>query len=237
MTIDIDALTTKVEEISLQVDHILKISSMPELRCEYQRWYSQVHHLVAIYVSGRLQELENLYYTPSTAYSVEAETAAYIGIRSYLRGGDKFRLRFEADFEQQRGILISISDIVGLRALEVAALVTADLVKNEIDEARLLLNHGFIRAAGAIAGVALEAHLKLLHHQSGLSYEEQDTIIPLSSRLRQKDIISLGDEKKCIAMSDTRNKCDHKKSEEPTVEEVNELIDDVDRFTKRVQVT
>lgn len=36
-------------------------------------------------------------------------------------------------------------------------------------------------------------------------------------------------------MADTRNKCDHKKEEDPQPEEVAELIEDVERFTKRVQ--
>lgn len=107
----------------------------------------------------------------------------------------------------------------------------------ELNEARSLLKRGSIRAAGAVAGVALEAHLKLLHNQSGLPYTDKDSIAPLATRLRKNDIISLGDEKKCIAMADTRNKCDHKKREEPTETEVRELVDDVDRFVKRVQVS
>jgi hypothetical protein len=64
----------------------------------------------------------------------------------------------------------------------------------------------------------------------------KDTIVSLAARLRKEDVISLGDEKKCIAMADTRNKCDHQKNEEPTEGEAEELLDDVDRFTKRVQV-
>jgi hypothetical protein len=107
----------------------------------------------------------------------------------------------------------------------------------ELNEARSLLKRGSIRSAGAVAGVALEAYLKLLHDQSDLSYTDKDSIVPLAARLRKNNIISLGDEKKCIAMADTRNKCDHKKGEEPTEAEVRELVDDVDRFIKRVQVS
>jgi hypothetical protein len=103
-------------------------------------------------------------------------------------------------------MLLSVPSIIELRALEVAALVTSDLVQGELNEARLLLEHGFVRAAGAVAGVALEAHLKLLHDQSGLTYADKDSIVSLASRLRQHGVITLGDEKQCIAMADTRKR-------------------------------
>lgn len=148
----------------------------------------------------------------------------------------EFRNRFKADIEQQKGILLAIPNVIDMLALDMATLVTADLISGELNQARHLLENGFIRPAGAIAGVALEAHLKLLHDQSGLNYEIADTINPLAKRLRQADKITLGDEKKCIAMADTRNKYDHKSKQEPTPEEVTELIDDVDRFVKRVHI-
>lgn len=239
MPIDIQALISKVKNLADQADQLLALSNMQELRREYQMWYSQVREIVSAHLPNRLPTLENLYYTPSQAYSPEVEDRVYCGIRSYLRsaGSHKsFRDRFEADFEQQRGVLLAIPDIIELQALEVRALVTADLVSGELNEARLLLDHGFVRAAGAVAGVALEAHLKLLHDQSGLVYTDKDTIRPLALRLRKNDVITLGDEKKCDAMADTRNKCDHRKKTDPTVEEVTELIEDVERFAKRVQV-
>lgn len=238
MPIDIQALKARVEELSAQVDDLLAILDFSELQREYETWYGQVRHIVSVHLPDRLPGLESLYFTPSTKYPPEADTAVYLGIRSYLRSSNsRFKGRFQSDLEQQRGILLAVPHIIELRALEVAALVTADLVQGELNEARLLLSHGFIRAAGAVTSVALEAHLKLLHNQSNLTYTDQDSIVPLATRLRQNNIISLGDEKKCIAMADTRNKCDHKKDEEPTKEEVEELISDVDRFTKRVQAT
>jgi hypothetical protein len=239
MPTDVQALTSKVKDLSEQVDYLLAVSDMTELRRGYQTWYSQAYQIVSTHLPNRLTTFENLHYTPSKVYSPEAETETYCGIRSYLRGDGSykpFRQRFKADFEQQQGILLAVPDVIELRALEVRALVTADLVNGELNQARLLLDHGFLRAAGALAGVALEAHLKLLHEQSGLQYIDRDTLRPLALRLRQNGVITLGDEKKCDAMADTRNKCDHKNRTDPTEQEVSELIEDVDRFTKRVQV-
>jgi hypothetical protein len=230
MPVDIEALKSRIQELSSQVDKLLTIptNELSKISREYQTWYSQVYLAVKTHLPDRLTELSEL-------YSSKPIYAGYYGISSYLTDGQN-RGVFEKQLEQQRGILLSVPPILEIRALEVAALVTADLVQGELNEAGLLLNHGFTRAAGAVAGVALEAHLKLLHKQSNLTYTDEDTIVPLAARLRTNGFITLGDEKKCIAMADTRNKCDHKKKDEPTQEEVEELVNDVDRFTKRVQV-
>lgn len=242
MPVDLEDLRERVEMLTSRVDQLREISDLSELRREYLRWYTEAQLLISRHVPSMFHEFENLYYSTSTGESA-ADAWEYHGIRSYMRStsdwGDKhriFRNRFNADIEHQRGILLALPAVIELRALEVEALVTADLVSGEIDEARLLLDHGFGRAAGAVAGVALESHLKLLHNQSSLEYDDKDTIVPLATRLRKAGLISLGDEKKCIAMSDTRNNCDHKNEVEPTQEEIVELINDADRFAKRVQV-
>jgi hypothetical protein len=244
MGIDIQKLKDWIENLSSQVVILLEIENRGELRREYQKWYSQAQLLVSNNLPSMAAEFKNLYYTPGKEKDSTADAYTYFGIRSYLRTipedwsqkQESFNRRFRADLDQQRGILLAVPLIIEMRALEVAALVTADLVQGELNEARHLLDHGFIRASGAVAGVALESHLKLLCDQSNLPCLEKDSIVSLSTNLRQNGFISLGDEKQCIAMADTRNKCDHKKKKDPTKGEVEELIDDVDRFTKRVQV-
>jgi len=241
MTINIDELSCVVAKLCSEVDTLVVIRDRAEQRRSYQQWYSQAQLLVTAHLPSMAEGFRGLYYSPKDSNS-EADAWLYFGIRSYLRtvpGYDHekmFRDRFLADIEQQRGILSAIPATLKIRTLEIAAIVTADLVSGELNEARLLLEHGFERAAGAVAGVALEAHLKLLHEQSNMTFQDNDTIVPLATGLRQNNVITLGDEKKCIAMADTRNKCDHKHKEEPTTDEVSELIDDVDRFVKRVQV-
>lgn len=242
MAVDVQKTKKLIDDLAAQVDKILIINDPPSIRREYQKWYSQVQQLIIRHLPNRSNELENLYYTKPTKHDSDADAWLYSGIRSYLRTTPdwdveaSFRRRFEADIEQQRGLLLAIPEVLQLQALTISALVTADLVEGELNEASLLLEHGFVRAAGAVAGVALEAHLKLLHDQANLTYTNKDTIIPLATRLRKADFITLGDEKKCIAMSETRNNCDHKNKSDPTTEEVRELIEDVKKFVKRVQV-
>ena len=240
MAIDLQALRTKIEQLASEADQLVQETDPNKLPRLYQSWYSQVHHIVRIQHPSRLEDLERLYSVNPEASAMSFGTRGlYYGMQTYVQDADPdHRPAFVSGLEQQRGILLAVPNIIVLRVLEVAALVTADLVQGELAQATLLLESGFIRAAGAVAGVALEAHLKLLHDQSSppLAYGDKDTIVPLATRLRKAGVISLGAEKQCIAMADTRNTCDHKKKQDPTEEEVQELIDDVDRFTKRVQV-
>lgn len=242
MQINIEDLITRITELTNEVNTILGISDKAELRREYLKWYSQAQLLVSKYLPGMEEEFKDLFYSPGEQSS-QTDAWFYHGIRSYLRTTsqwkdyeNQFRGRFHADIEQQRGILLSIPDTLNIRAMDIAALVTSDLVDGELNESRLLLSHGFVRAAGAVAGVALESHLKLLHEQSKTEYSKTDTIVTLATNLRQANVITLGDEKKCIAMADIRNLCDHKKKRDPNEDEVEELIEDVDKFVKRVQV-
>lgn len=52
---------------------------------------------------------------------------------------------------------------MGLRKI-----ITADVAKTEIEQAEILLDSGFERAADSIAGVALELHLKTLCDVNGI---------------------------------------------------------------------
>ena len=228
---DLKAIENRIHELAEKANLLLKMPQHDPIAVgtEYETWFSQACLIVEAHLPERAKEFRDLYRSSNPEYG------GYRGISSYFYEG-KNRELFETELQRQKGILLAVPSIIELRALEVTALVTANLVENELDEARLLLEHGFIRGAGAVAGVALEAHLKLLHNQSKLTFTDKDTIVPLATNLRKNNVITLGDEKKCIAMADTRNKCDHKMKDAPSIEEVEELIDDVDRFTKRVQV-
>ena len=129
MSIDVKVLTKKIKELADQVDSILKISrqQQAEIRREYQTWYSQTKLLVKTHLPERFEEFCTLYLSPNSPWQ------SYWGISSYLQEPNERDL-FEADFEQQKGILLAIPHIIDLRALEVTALVTADLVQGELSQ-------------------------------------------------------------------------------------------------------
>ena len=63
-------------------------------------------------------------------------------------------------FQNQLLILKSARSRFESSLFDIQQLVRADLFDSEVDIARELLKNGFSRAAGAVAGVVLEEHLK-----------------------------------------------------------------------------
>jgi hypothetical protein len=84
MSVDVQALEAKVADLSKQVESILAISDMSELRREYQKWYGQVYHIVSAHIPDRLEELKYFYSRP-------AANTSYGGIQSHLDGDGSYR--------------------------------------------------------------------------------------------------------------------------------------------------
>ena len=60
---------------------------------------------------------------------------------------------------------------MGLRKL-----ITADVARTEIEQAELLFDNGYERAAGSIAGVALELYLKTQCDIEGVEYPPKPSL-------------------------------------------------------------
>lgn len=105
-------------------------------------------------------------------------------------------------------------------------------------EAQILLNVGYIAAAGATAGVVLERHLKLLceKHQPPIIYGPSDGISKVNELLRKAGMYDTTQWRQLQWMADVRNSCDHPKANPPTREVVSDLIKKVASFLTEFQV-
>jgi hypothetical protein len=100
-------------------------------------------------------------------------------------------------------------------------------------EAKALFRANYINAAGAIAGVVLERHLKgLCEIQNPPIVARGDTINPLNDALRNAQVYDLTQQRRIQVMADIRNRCDHATSTPPRKEEVWEMIEDIRKFIK-----
>jgi hypothetical protein len=118
---------------------------------------------------------------------------------------------------------------------EIRQLLQADLFDHELDAARELLKRGFVRAAGAIAGLVLESHLgeACRSHKVTVS-KKRPTIGDLNDQLKQNDVIEVPTWRQIQRLADLRNLCDHDRKREPTTDEVEELIGGTDKISKTV---
>lgn len=113
-------------------------------------------------------------------------------------------------------------------------MVQADLFDNELDAAEEINKKGFRRGAGAIAGVVLEGHLATVCTNHKTTVPRNPTISKLNDALKSTDVIDQPTWRLIQHLGDLRNLCDHKRGQEPTAEQIAELIAGVRKMTKTV---
>ena len=92
-----------------------------------------------------------------------------------------------------------------------------------------------IRAAGALAGVVLESHLKHVAKKHKLDIDTNNsTISPINDKLRKESVYGIDIWRKIQYLNDIRTICSHEKEEKPTQEKVKGLIDGTDSIVRQI---
>ncbi len=115
---------------------------------------------------------------------------------------------------------------------DIRQLVQADLFDSELDAAEELAKHKFTRAAGALAGVVLERHLGQVCENHKLKISKKNPTIGDLNDALKNEVIDVPEWRSIQHLADIRNLCDHGRATEPTMEQVNELIQGVKKITK-----
>lgn len=137
--------------------------------------------------------------------------------------------------EQQLAILRAAERRLDSALFDIRRLVQADLFDSELDAAREIANHKFLRAAGAVAGVVLEKHLGDICNAHGVKITKKDPGIGhLNDRLKDESVIDVPLWRQIQYLGDLRNLCGHDKKTEPTEQQISDLIAGVDRITKTI---
>ena len=136
---------------------------------KYQRWYTEAHAVVGQLIPDRVAEFRSLYESNSKRKQVDVTTFAIqdwlLGMRATVdwRTNEKF-FDDEGVVTMKSSVQLEILKSADVRfeskLLELQNLVRADLFDSEVEIARELLKAGFLRAAGVVAGVVLESHLR-----------------------------------------------------------------------------
>lgn len=210
---------------------------------QYQSWYTESLALIRQLIPDRLEEFIHLYKgdgkrkaTNATSYHIQdwlngvRSGASYDGTKYY----DDFAT-VSMRFRTQLAILESVSSRFESTLFDIRQLVQADLLDSEIEAARVLLAHGFERAAGAVAGVVLEKHLAQACANHAVPIRKKDpSISDLNDALKSAAVFDIPPWRNVQRLGDLRNLCDHNKQREPKKEEVLELIDGVEKITKTI---
>jgi hypothetical protein len=189
-----------------------------EFKLDYQDWYSSCCALLERnYNKERTSEFKS-------GYEKNIKT---IISANYITQDAEYE--FIDSFKHQASILNALPLYLEHRLHDLELTVASILMGDELLEAEYLLKKGFIRAAGALAGVVLERHLKTRcdKNEPKLKYPKNATISKLSDILKDNNLLDIPEWRKIQFLGDIRNKCDHDKKEEPKKEEVFDLISKV----------
>lgn len=219
------------------------IKKIPRFAGKYQEWYSVSLALIKKLMPDRVSDFTKLYERPKANrkeithdnYTVED----YLFGLTVTRGWEKTTVVGPSAaiprFEQQLNILKSVKQRFVSSLFDIKQLVQADLFDCELKAAEELNKKGFMRGAGAIAGVVLEKHLEQVSESHKLTTGKKNPgINDYNQLLKDNDIIEVKNWRFIQRLADLRNLCDHNKKDEPEKEEIEELISGVEKVTKTI---
>jgi hypothetical protein len=198
-----------------------------EVILKYQQWFSTSLQLVNEYIPEMVTKFNSCYAGPDNEHHRVLDYLR-LGTSDYILTRGEVIAWFLRYFETQLSILLSIPPVAKVKEMDLRELITADVARTEIEQAEILLDGGFERAAGSVAGVALELHLKTLCDVNGVSYPPKPTIETLVQALYKDKKIDITELKQIQYLGSIRNKCSH--PEPVSAKEVQSLIDGVKKL-------
>lgn len=212
---------------------------LPNFDSQYEPWYTKSIYLLRQVLPDRVDDFVAQYKLPKRK-DITYDTYT---IYDYLIGLKVSRgISVVADkkaatskMNNQFSILISCLQRFDSLLFDIKIILQADLFDNELDAAVELNNKGFVRGAGAIAGVVLESHLSVVCDNHSIRIKKKDpSINDYNQALKDNDIIDIATWRFIQHLADVRNTCDHKKKSAPKKEDVEDLIKGVSKISKTV---
>lgn len=217
------------------------LKNLPNFKLKYQSWYSESIVIIKQLLPDRLADFVK-YYEKSKTRKV-LEYGNYV-IEDYLQGMTVTRTYNSSNvvgpyaaipqFQQQLSILKSLQSRFESSLFDIRQLVQADLFDSELAVAKELLKHKFARAAGALAGVVLEKHLIQVARDHNLTIRKNPAINDLNELLKKNSVTDITQFRRIQLLGDLRNLCSHNKDNEPTHQDVEDLISGIDKVIKTV---
>ena len=203
----------------------------------YQEWYTRALGAVRELLPDRLAEFTALYHGETRK---QRDIITY-SISDYVRGlkfstasqQEQAAIGVKNTFQHQVLIIASASTRLDDILSNIRGVVQAEVLDHEIEAARHLLNANHLRAAGAVAGVVLERHLKEMCAVRNLtSRKKNPTISDWNELLKEACVLDVPQWRAIQHMADIRNLCDHPKERDPTKDEVADQIRGVETAIK-----
>jgi len=234
-----EAFVSWLKESKVAKTEVL-LKETPEFKSEYEAWYSESLALLKQVLPDRVQNFISMYEKPKGRKEVLYDNYVLQDFMQGLTVRHAGRVVVDTSaafpqFCQQLAIVKAAQKRFESSLFEIKQLVQADLLDSEIDAARELHKHKFFRAAGAVAGVILEKHLRQVCDDHKIKIvKKHPGIGDLNELLKKGGVIEVPKWRHISLLADLRNLCDHNKQKEPSPEQITDLIDGTEKILKTV---
>jgi len=227
---------TEIDKLDKDVQEKIKKNTFKD---KYNSWYNESLAVIKQLMPERLEDFVAYYKLPKRKeYTYETYTISDYLIDLVITRGGGYVFKPSSiinKFNQQYQILKSLETRFNSSLYDIKQLLQADLFDSEIDAAKELNKKGFYRAAGAICGVVIEKHLSEVCIKRGMKITKRNPAInDYNQLLKDNDVIDIPTWRYIQRLGDLRNLCDHKKTEEPTQENIDDLIEGTDKIVKTI---
>jgi len=177
-------LPEQAKKLKLEKSKMAHIST-PQ---RYQNWFSKILPLLRQSAPDRLEEFTDQYRPDPRRKNL---TSLNYTLQDYFRG---FRGRdfsavnmFSSQFQHQITIVEAVLETFDQRLANIEAVVQSDLFKHELEAADEFVSKGHRRAAGALAGVTLEAHLRKVCNDRSIKLTKKSPTISDYNDVLERD--------------------------------------------------
>jgi len=183
----------------------------------YQVWYTQTLRLVERVLPERRREFEGYYRSDQESRDRSATISAILGSLSSPRATGEKRGALAGLFDPglEQGTFLRL---LGMQLAILASAVPTLLPEErrpdrELQAARLLLSKGHRRAAGAVAGLALESHLSKVAQRNGLALPESgsSSLRRLNRSLRKAGVCGSARSRRIERLAELSDACFRRK--------------------------
>ena len=207
---------------------------------DYQMWYTKAAKIVNLSLPDRELEFRRYYEIDpkrkDLGYGTYVIQDYCMGVAPAKHRNPRFNCADQASrcLINQVAILQSVKSRLDSIMCNMQQTILADVRDRELETAQKLMKVS-VRAAGALAGVVLERHLQQTCDSHGVVFRKsKPTLSDFTESLKTAAVIQVPEWRKLSYLADVRNICCHSKGDEPTGEQVKELIDGVNWALKTV---
>lgn len=181
----------------------------------YQEWYSSALPLIRTNLSDRVGEFEEMY------------KRAIKCARTLLTADSEIKWKLyrimELAVAEQYAIVNSLPRTIEAESAGYRDLVARHMFEDELAAAEHLLDNGYLREAGIIAGLVLERQLKTVCLKLGVTFDPKETIGALNNRLKTS-YSDPSDFTRIQWLNEVRVVCAHDKTASPDRVKVGQML-------------